>query len=332
MDFNFEFQNLPERHQLGLRWFESNSGLVQHFPAALDQGQLLATKAKGIYKPADSNYALSIRIMLGSPYNDGEFFPLSVDGWVCAYHQENNPRDLVNSHEMFTNRGLQFCLDDKVPVGILKQTQSEEEGGSRYKVIGLGAVIAKIGSFFILTDIGTAKRTAVSSVIKELLRHEAENRITKIAQLDSDFESMPNLDAVDEYQEKIKVWAQIVRRQGQGRFRKQLLRAYDRKCCITGTSEEAVLDAAHITPYNGISTTDVANGLLLRTDLHALFDLNMLGIEPGTNRVHIHKSVTDPYYRSLATIQIRIPNLESDVPSLSNLFKKWENFDNTATT
>jgi putative restriction endonuclease len=324
VDFDFQFQNLPERHQLGLRWFENNRGLIQNFPSALDQGQLLATKAKGIYKPADSDYALSIRIMLGSPYSDGEFYPLDADGWVCAYHQENNARDIPNSHELFTNRGLQFCLIDKVPVGILKQTQSENEGGSRYKVIGLGGVVAKIGSYFILTDIGTARTVDVSRVVEELLRNEAEN---SIAQLDPESETDSGSDTEDDYREKIKVWAQIVRRQGQGKFRKHLLRAYEGRCCITGTTEEAVLDAAHIIAYNGPSTNNITNGLLLRTDLHALFDLNLLGIEPGTNRIRIHKSITDPYYRSLEMTQIRNPILETEIPSYSNLLKKWENFE-----
>ena len=328
MDLDFEFQNLPERHQLGLRWFENNKGLVQHFPVAIDQGQLLATSENGIYKPADSIYALSIRIMLGSPYNDGEFFRLGLDGWVCAYHQENNPRDILNSHDLISNRGLQFCLNDKVPVGVLKQTPSENEGGSHYKVIGLGVVVARIGSYFVLTDVATAKTTDHSYVVQELFRHEAENRITNLTELNIASES--NLDVEDEYLEKVRVWAQIVRRQGQGQFRKQLLEAYEGKCCITATSEESVLDAAHITAYDGPSTNNVTNGLLLRTDLHALFDLNLLGIEPESYRVHIHNSIKDPYYKSLEMVRIRIPILESDIPSFSNMLKKWERFSISA--
>jgi len=327
MNFRYQTQELPERHQLGLKWFKFNEGQTLLFPEALDSGQFLATRANGIYKPADWLYALSIRVMLGSPYKDGEFFSLNDQGWVCAYHQENNSRDLANSDQLFTNRGLQSCLVDKVPIGILKQSQSESDGGSRYKVLGLGAVVAKIGSYFVLTDLTSAATLDVKSVVEELLRHEAELRLSSLTSDENESQQSFDFDDGDKYKEKIKVWAQIVRRQGQGKFREELLRAYNHKCCITGTSEKSVLDAAHIIPYNGPPTNLVSNGLLLRTDLHALFDLNLLGIEPNTLQISIHHSVIDSNYRSLETKPIQLPTLPSDRPAITSLVKKWEDFN-----
>jgi hypothetical protein len=71
--------------------------------------------------------------------------------------------------------------------------------------------------------------------------------------------------------------------------------AFVRWCSYRGWTKEevggcrvlAVLEAAHIAPYRGESDNHVKNGLLLRSDLHTLFDLNLLGIELTTLRIHI---------------------------------------------
>ncbi len=67
----------------------------------------------------------------------------------------------------------------------------------------------------------------------------------------------------------------IVRRRGQPAFRRRVLAAYNGRCAITRCPLDYVLDAAHIVPYKGPKTHHVGNGLLLRTDLHTLFDLQI---------------------------------------------------------
>ena len=70
----------------------------------------------------------------------------------------------------------------------------------------------------------------------------------------------------------------IVARRGQGRFRSGLLAAYDERCAVTGTVVTEILEAAHISPYKGDHTNHLANGILLRADIHTLFDLHLLTI------------------------------------------------------
>lgn len=73
-DFEFLTKDLNEEHQIALEHFSRNIGREQiRFPESLPNGQRLATQAKGIYKPEGWIYALSIRVMLNSPYEDGEF-------------------------------------------------------------------------------------------------------------------------------------------------------------------------------------------------------------------------------------------------------------------
>lgn len=95
--------------------------------------------------------------------------------------------------------------------------------------------------------------------------------------------------------------AEIAVRRGQGPFRKSLLTAYERQCAITGTKEEAVLEAAHISPYRGDHTNLVANGLLLRADIHTLFDLHLVTVrrEGGRHVVRVSPAVGEQIYRDL---------------------------------
>jgi hypothetical protein len=75
-----------------------------------------------------------------------------------------------------------------------------------------------------------------------------------------------------------KVLAAVSRRQGQSQFRRALMKAYEGKCAVTSCAIEPLLEAAHIHPYLGPKTNHVTNGMLLRADIHTLFDLGLLAI------------------------------------------------------
>ncbi|MFB2891470.1 HNH endonuclease [Aerosakkonemataceae cyanobacterium BLCC-F50] len=81
---------------------------------------------------------------------------------------------------------------------------------------------------------------------------------------------------------------QIRVRRGQSAFRKALRSRYGEQCMITGCNLMEVVDAAHISPYRGEEDNHPDNGLLLRTDLHTLFDLDFLGIHPESLRIQLH--------------------------------------------
>ncbi|MBS0367447.1 MAG: HNH endonuclease [Proteobacteria bacterium] len=69
-------------------------------------------------------------------------------------------------------------------------------------------------------------------------------------------------------------------RLGQGGFRVLVTEAYERRCAITGEKTLPVLEAAHIRPYADNGPHLVRNGLLLRSDLHKLFDLGYVTVTP----------------------------------------------------
>jgi len=69
-------------------------------------------------------------------------------------------------------------------------------------------------------------------------------------------------------------------RLGQGAFRVLVTDAYERRCAVTGEKTLPVLEAAHIKPYAEDGPHRVSNGILLRSDLHKLFDLGYVTVTP----------------------------------------------------
>lgn len=137
---------LTEQHQAALRWFVSHRGQDHSWPGSLSDGTLLATKAKGIYKPHWSTYALSVRQSLDGPYSDGDPRPRRDGTWSYDYFQENidpNQRD-----SEYTNIGLIQCIKDGVPVGVLRQVARSP--GALYRILGLALVVGWEDGYFYL--------------------------------------------------------------------------------------------------------------------------------------------------------------------------------------
>ncbi|WGL65161.1 HNH endonuclease signature motif containing protein [Pseudomonas sp. CW003PS] len=93
-------------------------------------------------------------------------------------------------------------------------------------------------------------------------------------------------------------------RTGQRDFRTLLWERYGGACCVTGCTIERLVEAAHIVPYRGNQTDGEDNGLLLRVDIHRLFDEHLVAIDPDRLIFVVSKSITDPTYQSLHGISM----------------------------
>lgn len=103
-----------------------------------------------------------------------------------------------------------------------------------------------------------------------------------------------------------KIYTSIAVRRGQRKFRKLLLDAYERKCAITGCTIEEILEAAHIIPYKGSHTNKLANGILLRADLHTLFDLGLITVDTNTMTVNISSKLVNTEYNFLKASKLKV--------------------------
>lgn len=273
-------------HQAQLEWFRERTGQVVPWPDKENEGMLLATKAKGIYKPAGSNLPVSIRISQDGPYADKpEFFP---DGsWVIRYHEER----AAGQAEPAGNTALRNAMDLAHPVGVILQVSQTPR---RYKILGLGLVTDYAYGLFIVE--GPAQSVLTPAPVEP----EASSEAAHTADM------------------RQRILAEVVRRQGQGKFRQTLMEAYAGRCAMTGCDAPEVLEAAHILPYRGPHSNSVRNGLLLRADLHTLFDLGLAHICPETWTVQITPEVAGAY-GSFQGQPANLPSNQAHWPDPDNL-------------
>ena len=111
---------------------------------------------------------------------------------------------------------------------------------------------------------------------------------------------------------------EIALRQGQPAFRNALIAAYEGTCCVSGYRTESVLEAAHISPYKGHHTNAVTNGLLLRADIHTLFDRHLVTVTPEY-RICVAPDLNDTPYQHYDARPLALPALLADRPSMSAL-------------
>jgi len=72
----------------------------------------------------------------------------------------------------------------------------------------------------------------------------------------------------------------VKQRLGQGSFRVLVTDLYQRRCAVTGERALPVLQAAHIKPVSQEGVHRTSNGLLLRSDIHTLFDRGYVTVTP----------------------------------------------------
>ncbi len=117
-------------------------------------------------------------------------------------------------------------------------------------------------------------------------------------------------------------------RLGQGAFRILVTDAYNRRCSISGEKTLPVLEAAHIKPYSESGPHFISNGLLLRSDLHKLFDSGYLTIT-SSFKIEVSKKIKEEFHNGREYYQFHGKNLsflpfrDIDKPDLN--FVDWHN-------
>ncbi|MGF6633497.1 HNH endonuclease [Paraburkholderia sp. MM6662-R1] len=113
--------------------------------------------------------------------------------------------------------------------------------------------------------------------------------------------------------------ATILTRRGQRDFRSRLLCAYGTTCAVSGSTVEPLLEAAHIVPHALETNYATANGLLLRADIHTLFDLHMVAVD-ATGCVAVSRSLeSSEYARYRGRRLAALPTGEQEQPSADHL-------------
>jgi len=119
----------------------------------------------------------------------------------------------------------------------------------------------------------------------------------------------------------------ITPRLGQGAFRIAVTEAYHRQCAVSGGKVLPALDAAHIRPYADGGSHLKSNGILLRKDIHCIFDAGYATVD-SDYRFVVSKKVREIFnngeeYRRMHGNSLKRPDPEEDWPDRG--FLRWHN-------
>lgn len=295
--------DLPEQHRRHLLWFAENEGRILGWQAIVSSDLRVANIPKGIYKPSWTKYALSAKQTLRSPYADREP-TYQGSGWSYLYYQEE--QEGKNPESLPSNRAMAECIADGIPIGVLRQKTGKPN--VTYQVLGLANVLGKAAGYYLLEGFGQPLET----VRRPALSYLAPDGDSTVAEIASDL--------------RLFRTRSVVQRQGQPRFREQLMQLYDRQCAVSRCDVTDVLEAAHILPYRGPHTNDLSNGIILRADFHILFDEGLLAIDDSSLSIRLSPSiVTNKYYSEFHGIELH-PSAEKIDPELLRAHRHYCGF------
>lgn len=145
----------------------------------------------------------------------------------------------------------------------------------------------------------------------------------------SDALRVPGLSQVSEFDPgEVRFGESIIKRRlGQGGFSLVVADAYEKRCAISGERTYPVLEAAHIVPVSRGGHHAAENGLLLRSDIHKLFDRGYVTIRPN-GEFAVSPCLRDDWqngriYYDLDRRSIRLPSIEALRPDPKAL--EWHN-------
>ncbi|MDB5761628.1 MAG: hypothetical protein JWQ21_623 [Herminiimonas sp.] len=177
-----------------------------------------------------------------------------------------------------------------------------------------GAALKKYGEFLAGVEVSIGKRQYIQG---------PHSRQIESIEADEDLHSFSPAGQQDARE---KVLREVVRRRGQPKFRSKLIDAYEAKCAITGCDVLPILEAAHITSYLGPATNMPSNGILLRADIHTLWDLGLIALDPESKTVLVNPKISDNTYQRLIGVFAFQPKVHSARASTEALNQQWKLF------
>lgn len=185
---------------------------------------------------------------------------------------------------------------------------------------------------FQIADEFGIKRTSASgrknhddSRLKEFINPEVIETLYGI-----DIRPHNDFELVDE-NDKEKTNYEQTKRTNQAGFKLEMLMIYNNRCAITGETTTETLQAAHIQPYINKKSNHHQNGILLRSDLHLLFDKGFITIDEDY-RVKVHFDLVSDYYKQFDGQMIFLPDNKRDHPSKVAIRRHHEKVFNMETT
>jgi len=171
-----------------------------------------------------------------------------------------------------------------------------------YQILGVARVVNWVAGYFVLE--GYSGHGSPTSHIVEIDPRENDKAAGLVGQ-------EPGVGA---WHERDRVDRVIALRRGQQAFRSKLLVAYDGTCAITSCVARPALEAAHISTRASADDNAAANGLLLRADVHTLFDLGYIAVHEGDLTVLVSSELERTEYECIHGRLLGTPRDECFLP------------------
>lgn len=173
------------------------------------------------------------------------------------------------------------------------------------------------------------KKHLVETVIIQLLpRLDWDFEQKKILINETNFESnrkqIEEAASDDEYK---KVERNLRLRRGQNKLRNNLLLLYNNTCCISNLKIKELLHACHLLPHSTTGLNITTNAILLRSDLHDLFDAHLIGIHPKKFEIHTNNILIGTEYNEFNGKPL-LQRKDRKSLDLYSLEFRWELFKN----
>jgi predicted restriction endonuclease len=239
-----------------------------------------------------------------------------VKDWIVSHYPGYNEKNLVDLEMLAVNSKSRTSYNQnakprRTDMGSPYDRLYKMDAGREARFVTYHPISHGVWEIYPDASSGNRHRMSVRKVTDPMAKVMEDAR--------AEAESTGAFSPADITDARRRVIAQIVRRQGQAGFRDVLMKAYEGRCAITGCMVERILEAAHIVPYQGEATNVAANGLLLRSDIHTLFDLNLLAVDPATMMVRVSPELHGTEYENLQGKAIFLPARPVDRASVDAL-------------
>lgn len=109
----------------------------------------------------------------------------------------------------------------------------------------------------------------------------------------------------------------LASRPKQREFSSSIRKSYSRRCALTGCSTPEALQAAHVRVEKNLDDNSIENGILLRADIHALFDAGLITLSLSGESVELSPKLQDSSYQFLTKAKVTRPM--NGAPSFANI-------------
>jgi putative restriction endonuclease len=266
----------------------------------------LINPQRGIFKPSETKYLLSIRTVFPKPggrvwYDDQR----QIHRQVFQGDHAIDYAFMGSDPEAADNRWLREAMENRIPV-----------------IYFLGIAPGRYEPFFPTYIVGWDPAALKARVVFGLQEDAA------VAPPEMP-ETLP---------ERRYALRAVKQRLHQALFREAVITAYNGRCAVSGLPEPLLLDAAHIIEdqHERLGQPVVPNGIPLSKTHHAAFDAHLIGIDPDY-RVHVsdrllarHDGPMLDALKQLRGSAIHLPARTKDRPDRDRLALRFEQFKATA--